>query len=101
MAELSAAAPAGGAAFERDVLLATKLHMPRLQQGFVARLRLVEALDEGLSRRLLLVLDDYHLIDTQQVQDSVVFLLEHLPSSMHLVLASRADPPLPLARLRA
>src|SRR5262249_21848331 len=55
MAKLSAAAPAGGAAFERDVLLATKLHMPRLQQGFVARLRLVDALDEGLSRRLILV----------------------------------------------
>src|SRR5215470_951569 len=193
MAELSAAAPARGAAFEPDVLLATKLHVPRLQQGFVARLRLVEALDEGLSRRLilvcapagfgktalladwaqrgsrpvawlsldagdndparfwrhavaaldrvrpgigeragpllgppaplsfeglvtalinqlaaqpgedklLLVLDDYHLIDTQQVQDSLAFLLEHLPSSMHLVLASRPDPPLPLARLRA
>src|SRR5215467_241792 len=182
MAELSAAAPAGGAAFERDVLLATKLHMPRSQQGFVVRLRLVEALDEGLSRRLilvcapagfgktalladwarrgsrpvawlsldagdndparfwrhavaaldrvqpgigeragpllgppaplsfeglvtalinelaaqpgedklLLVLDDYHLIDTQQVQDSLVFLLEHLPSSMHLGLGGRA-----------
>src|SRR5215472_13368630 len=55
MAELSVAAPAGGAALERDVLLATKLHTPRLQQGFVARLRLVEALDEGLSRRLILV----------------------------------------------
>src|SRR5262249_18339232 len=55
MAELSAAAPAGGVAVEQDVLLATKLHMPRLQQGFVARLRLVDALDEGLSRGLILV----------------------------------------------
>jgi LuxR family maltose regulon positive regulatory protein len=50
---------------------------------------------------LLLVLDDYHLIDTRQVHDSLVFLLEHLPSALHLVLASRSDPPLPLARFRA
>ena len=50
---------------------------------------------------LLLVLDDYHLIDAQQVHEPLVFLLEHLPPGVHLVLASRADPPLPLARLRA
>jgi LuxR family maltose regulon positive regulatory protein len=50
---------------------------------------------------LLLVLDDYHLIDTRQVHDSLLFLLEHLPSGLHLVLASRSDPPLRLARFRA
>ena len=50
---------------------------------------------------LLLVLDDYHLIDAQQVHEPLVFLVEHLPPGVHLVLASRADPPLPLARLRA
>ena len=50
---------------------------------------------------LLLVLDDYHLIDAQQVHEPIAFLLEHLPPGVHLVLASRADPPLPLARLRA
>ena len=175
------------------MLLATKLHVPRLQPGFVARPRLVQALDEGLVRRLilvgapagfgktallagwarrgdrpvawlsldagdndparfwrhavaaldraragiaervgallgppapasfeglvtalinelaappgrdelLLVLDDYHLIDARQVHEPLVFLLEHLPPGVHLVLASRADPPLPLARLRA
>ncbi len=55
MVEPSAVAPAGFAASERDVLLATKLHVPRLQPGFVPRLRLVEALDEGLARRLILV----------------------------------------------
>jgi LuxR family transcriptional regulator, maltose regulon positive regulatory protein len=193
MAELSAAAPAGVAASERDVLLATKLHVPRPQPGFVARPRLVEALDAGLARRLilvcapagfgktallahwaqrgdhpvawlsldaadndparfwrhalaaldrahpgiaertgpllgppapssfeglvtalinelaarptedgvLLVLDDYHLIDAQPVHTPLMFLLEHLPPGLHLVLASRSDPPLPLARLRA
>ena len=50
---------------------------------------------------VLLVLDDYHLIDSQPVHASLGFLLEHLPPGLHLVLASRADPPLPLARLRA
>ena len=193
MAELSAAAHSGVAASERDVLLATKLHVPRQQPGFVARPRLVHALDEGLARRLilvsapagsgktallagwarrddrpvawlsldagdndparfwrhavaaldrarpgiaervgallgppapasfeglvtalinelaaqpgqdelLLVLDDYHLTDAQQVHEPLAFLLEHLPPGVHLVLASRSDPPLPLARLRA
>jgi ATP/maltotriose-dependent transcriptional regulator MalT len=193
MGEPSAAAPAGVAASEQDVLLATKLHVPRPQPGFVSRPRLVKALDEGLARRLvlvcapagfgktalladwarsasrpvawlsleaadndparfwrhvvaaldrarpgtgervspllgppaprsferlvtalinelavqpddtgvLLVLDDYHLIDAGQVHAPVGFLLEHLPPGLHLVLAGRADPPLPLARLRA
>ena len=50
---------------------------------------------------LLLVLDDYHLVGSQPVHASVGFLLEHLPPGLHLVLATRADPPLPLARLRA
>jgi LuxR family transcriptional regulator, maltose regulon positive regulatory protein len=49
----------------------------------------------------LLVLDDYHLIDSQPVHASLTFLLEHLPPELRLVLTSRADPPLPLARLRA
>jgi LuxR family maltose regulon positive regulatory protein len=49
----------------------------------------------------VLVLDDYHLIDAQPVHASLAFLLEHLPPGLHLVLASRSDPPLPLARLRA
>jgi LuxR family transcriptional regulator, maltose regulon positive regulatory protein len=49
----------------------------------------------------VLVLDDYHLIDAPPVHASLGFLLEHLPDSLRLVVASRADPPLPLARLRA
>ena len=193
MAEPSAVALRGAAVSGQDVLLATKLHVPRPQPGFVPRPRLVEALGEGLARRLilvcapagsgktalladwapsgnrpvawlsldaadndpvrfwrhtvaaldrarpgigervglllgppapasfeglvtalindlaaqpddgevLLVLDDYHLIDARPVHASLAFLLEHLPPGLHLVLASRADPPLPLARLRA
>jgi LuxR family transcriptional regulator, maltose regulon positive regulatory protein len=193
VAEPPAAARSGVAAAERAVLLATKLHVPGPRPGFVPRPRLVQALGEGLARRLilvcapagfgktvvladwapsgnrpvawlsldagdndpvrfwrytvaaldrarpgiaervgpllgpppppsfeglvtalinelatqpgdgevLLVLDDYHLIDPQPVHAAVTFLLEHLPPGLHLVLASRADPPLPLARLRA
>jgi len=49
----------------------------------------------------VLVLDDYHLIDARLVDHALTFLLDHLPPQMHLVIATREDPPLPLARLRA
>jgi len=49
----------------------------------------------------LLVLDDYHVVEAQPIHASLRFLLEHQPPALHIVLASRADPPLPLARLRA
>jgi len=192
MAERTAA-PAGAAATGQDVLLATKLYVPRPPAGLVARPRLAEALGEGLAGGLilvsapagfgktalladwirregrpagwlsldagdndparfwrhaaaaldrvfpgigdrvshllgpppphsfdgpvtalinelagaagddevLLVLDDYHVIEAGPVHASVGFLLEHRPPGLHLVLASRSDPPLPLARLRA
>ena len=48
-----------------------------------------------------LVLDDYHVIDTKAIDNALTFLLEHLPPQMHLVIASREDPNLPLAQLRA
>ena len=193
MTEPPAAARLGIAAAERDVLLATKLHVPDPRPGFVPRPRLADRLDEGLGRGLVLVcapagsgktallagwarcgprpaawlsldagdndparfwrhavaaldrvcpgiaarvgpllgpppppsfegpvtalinelaaqpgtgevalvLDDYHLIDSQPVHASVEFLLEHRPPGLRLVLASRSDPPLPLARRRA
>src|SRR6266496_4186511 len=189
MADPPVAAPARVAASGQDVLLATKLHVPRRQPGFVPRRRLLEALGEGLARgrmlvcapagfgktalladwargggrpvawlgldggdsdparfwryavaaldrarpglaervgplpsgsfeglvmalinelaadpgpdEVLLVLDDYHLVDSGPVHESVAFLLENLPSGLPVVVSSRADPPLPLARLRA
>ena len=48
----------------------------------------------------VLVLDDYHVIDAQPVHSGIAFLLDHLPPQMHLVIVGRADPPLPLSRLR-
>jgi len=177
----------------QDVLLATKLHVPRPPLGFVARARLMDALDEGLARgrvlvcapagfgktalladwarrggrpvawlgldggdsdpsrfwryavtaldrvvpglagrlsplldpplpgsfeepvtalindlaadpgpdEVLLILDDFHLVDSGPVHESLAFLLENLPPLLRVVVSSRADPPLPLARLRA
>jgi LuxR family maltose regulon positive regulatory protein len=56
---------------------------------------------EGLGTGFVLVLDDYHVIETPDIHQQVSFLLEHVPPHMHLVISSRSDPPLPLARLRA
>ena len=61
---------------------------------------LVNELVEG-HEAVVLVLDDYHLVEAPSVHDSLAVLLERLPPQLRLVLASRADPPLPLARLRA
>jgi LuxR family transcriptional regulator, maltose regulon positive regulatory protein len=191
MAEPSTTTLSSAAGSEPDVLLATKLHIPRPRPGFLARPQLTQRLAEGTARELVLVctpagfgkttlladwarrgqrpvawlsldeadndpvrfwrhaaaaldgacpgvaspvagllqgqqsaslqavaatlvnqlagvadtvvlvLDDYHLIQAQSVHQSLGFLLEHLPASLRLVVASRADPPLPLARLRA
>ena len=54
----------------------------------------------AISNDVVMVLDDYHVIDARDVLDGMAFLLEHLPPQIHLVIASRADPALPLARLR-
>ena len=51
--------------------------------------------------KFVLVLDDYHVIDAKPIDDALTFLLEHLPPQMHLVITTREDPQLPLARLRA
>ena len=48
----------------------------------------------------VLVLDDYHLITAQPIHDAIAFLLDHVPGNMHVAIATRADPPLPVARLR-
>jgi LuxR family maltose regulon positive regulatory protein len=55
----------------------------------------------ALPDTIVLVLDDYYLIDGQAIHDALTFLLRRLPPQMHLVIATRVDPALPLARLRA
>ena len=52
-------------------------------------------------KELVLVLDDYHVVESMDVHEGIAFLLDHLPPRVHLAIATRADPPLPLARLRA
>ena len=73
---------------------------PRSFDGFVTALINELAVQPGRDE-VLLVLDDYHLVDSGPVHESMAFLLENLPPGLLLVVSGRADPPLPLARLRA
>lgn len=87
--------------------------MPQVGAGLIEVLQSpqpppIEAILTGLLNEtttfpgnFFLVLDDYHLIDAKPVDKAVTFLLEHLPPQMHLVITTREDPQLPLARLRA
>lgn len=55
---------------------------------------------ERLPEKSIIVLDDYHLIDSKSVHDAINFLVEYLPPTIHLVVTGRTDPPLPIPRLR-
>ncbi|CAG0969337.1 Serine/threonine-protein kinase PknK [Anaerolineae bacterium] len=55
----------------------------------------------ALDHAIILVLDDYHVISNQAIHEGMTFLIEHLPQQLHLVIATRADPLLPISRLRA
>ncbi len=55
----------------------------------------------NIPHSIILVLDDYHVISTPAIHTAVTFLVDHMPSTLHLVITSRADPRLPLARWRA
>mgnify|MGYP001766278240 CR=1 FL=1 len=61
---------------------------------------LINELDQ-FSKRTILVLDDYHCIDNQSIHKNLAFLIDNAPANFHLVISTRADPPFPLARLRA
>ncbi len=70
---------------------------PPIQSALAIVLNELSATSDGV----VLVLDDYHLADGPAIANDVAFLLEHLPPHAHLVVITRADPALPLARLRA
>src|SRR5207248_838127 len=55
----------------------------------------------AVSEEVVVSLDDYHVIEQPQIRDGMAYLVEHLPPPIRLIIASRADPTLPLARLRA
>ena len=61
---------------------------------------LINELSE-VPNEFVLVLEDYHVIESHEIHQMMVFLLKHLPPQMHLMILTRADPPFPLARLRA
>src|SRR6266581_2239793 len=108
-------------------ILATKLYIPRLRPNVVSRPRLIERLNEGLHGRLTLISAPAGFGKTTLVSEwltgcgrpaawlsldkgenapacfltYLISLVEHLPPQMHLVIITREDPPLPLARLRA
>lgn len=54
-----------------------------------------------MSKDFVLVLDDYHLVETKQIHKLIGTLLTHMPKEMHLIITTRSDPPLPMARLRS
>jgi LuxR family maltose regulon positive regulatory protein len=84
--------------FGESVLAALRSPEPSRIEAVVGTL--VNELDE-LPGEITIILDDYHVIDSESIHGIVSFLLEHLPGSVHVVISSRVDPPLPLARLRA
>jgi LuxR family maltose regulon positive regulatory protein len=98
--------------FWASVIAALRTYLPRVGKTALALLHSQEApplstilmalLNELVqdSVDVILILDDYHVIEDQVIHDSLLFLLDHLPMNMHLVLATRTDPALPLSRLR-
>ncbi|HEX3207046.1 MAG TPA: helix-turn-helix transcriptional regulator, partial [Propionibacteriaceae bacterium] len=92
VAALKTAAPGVGA----DALSLLQAPQPPIEAVVATLLNDLSA----ISNDVVLVLDDYHVIDAREVQDGMAFLLEQLPAQIHLVIAGRADPALQLARLR-
>ena len=100
------------ALFWRYLVAALQTAAPRVDSGAISLLQSPQAPTEAVvgtllndlsavSNDVVLVLDDYHLLEARDVQDGMAYLLEHLPPQIHLVIAGRADPALPVARLRA
>ena len=98
--------------FWASVIVALRTCLPRVGKTALAMLHSPEApplstiltalLNELVqdSREIILILDDYHVISDQTIHDGLLFLLDHLPPNLCLVLATRADPELPLSRFR-
>lgn len=75
------------------------LQSPRTPQAETLLSALLNDLNQ-LTETSILVLDDYHVIETQSIHDALSFFLDHLPLRLRLLITTRIDPPLPLARLR-
>ncbi|MBK9715654.1 MAG: AAA family ATPase [Kouleothrix sp.] len=92
VAALQTIAPTIGA----GVVAALQSPQPPIESVLTALLNDITAIPDSF----VLVLDDYHVIDAPPIDAALAFLLEHMPPQMHLVITSREDPQLPLARLR-
>ena len=79
------------------VLQTSQPQPPDIEAMLTALLNEISAIPDNV----ILVLDDYHVIDATSIDDAITFLIEHLPPRMRLVITTREDPRLPLARLRA
>jgi LuxR family maltose regulon positive regulatory protein len=73
---------------------------PQLRSNEPAAISLINDISQ-FTDDLIVVLDDYHVIDAEQVHEGLSFLLEHQPPNLHIVLITRVDPSISLARLRA
>ena len=78
-------------------------HLVRKTQSISIQVLLTSIINDldATGKDIVLVLDDYQFISSQEVHKGMIFLLENYPNTFHLVIISRSDPPLPLARLRA
>ena len=91
-----------GAGLEVDPAVVESLHTASTSAALTAVLNdVARAGERAPENHWILVLDDYHVITATKVHEAVTFLLDHLPEHLHLLLATRSDPPLPLARLRS
>ena len=81
---------------ERALSLLHSPQPPPIESVLTTLINEISAIEDDFA----LILDDFHVIDAQPVHSAVAFLVDHLPPQMHLIIASRSDPPLPLARLR-
>src|SRR5579864_8231726 len=85
---------------KRFTPLLNYLHSPQAPPLKFILTVLINLLVES-TEHFVLILDDYHLIREQQVHTSLSYLIEHLPAHFHIILSTRADPPLPILQLRA
>ena len=89
-----------GIAPSLGVVCRLRLNLPSRRRPETLLTTLINEL-AAIPESFVLVLDDYHVIEAKPVDDALAFLVEHLPPQMHLVIATREDPQLPLARFRA
>jgi LuxR family maltose regulon positive regulatory protein len=82
---------------ENAVALLQSSQAPPLPSILTVLINEITAFEESFA----IVLDDYHVLDSQSIHQSLTFLIDHLPGNMHMLLTTRVDPPLPVARLRA